>query len=147
MTALSYELLQKQITESELGQEWVQDALMRQDIWLLTDLGYSQTECEIRRLHKLYFQDFLLPWLKLLAKLTARARARERHSLDWIHRQVRSLYKLESFMTSRGYFQPEDLSNELLQQFIVGPNAINNRYSVAYAIKFMNANIKVNNRD
>ncbi len=133
--ALSYETLQKQIAESELGREWVQDALMRQDIWLLTDLGYSQSECEIRRLNKLYFQDFSLPWLKLLAKLTARARARERHSLDWVHRQVRSLYQLECFMTSQGYFQPEDLSNELLQQFIVGPNGLNHRYSVAYAIQ------------
>ena len=133
--ALSYETLQKQIAESELGREWVQDALMRQDVWLLTDLGYSQSECEIRRLNKLYFQDFSFPWLKLLAKLTARARARERHSLDWVHRQVRSLYQLECFMTSQGYFQPEDLSNKLLQQFIVSHNGVNHRYSIAYAIQ------------
>ena len=38
-------------------------------------------------------------------------------------------------MTSQGYFQPEDLSNKLLQQFIVGPNGLNDRYSIAYAIK------------
>ena len=131
--ALSYKALHKRIAKSELGQEWIQDALMQQDVWLLTDLGYSQSECEIRRLYKLYFQEFSLPWLKLLTKLTARARSRERHSLDWIHRQVRSLYQLENFMKSRGYFQPSDLCDQLLQQFIVGANGENYRNSLIYA--------------
>jgi integrase len=133
--AFSDEAFQQRIFESELGNKWKKDPLLLEDTWSFIDLGYSQEECQIRGFHKLYFEDFSLPWLKLLTKLTVRARSRERHSIEWLHRQVRSLHQLETFMTSLGYFQPEDLSNELLQQFLVGPNHCNHQYALAYAIK------------
>ena len=69
--------------KSELGRKWTDNPLLDKDVWSVEELGYSQEELKIEGTHNIYFEDFSLPWLKLLTKLTALATAREKHSLSY----------------------------------------------------------------
>ncbi|MDJ0718472.1 MAG: site-specific integrase [Prochloraceae cyanobacterium] len=91
---------------------------MNQDVWALTDLGYTEEELKISGIRNLYFTNFSLPWLKLLAKLTAKAIARNKHSVDIIRSRNSQLKQLDEFLISTGYTQPQLLENTLLQEFI-----------------------------
>ena len=57
---LSIEVLQQIVANSELGQEWINDPLMSQDVWAFTDLGYSEEDCTINNKRNLYFNDISL---------------------------------------------------------------------------------------
>lgn len=115
---LPIEALQKKITDSELGQEWINDSLVNKDVWALSDLGYTEEELKIIGSRNLYFTSIVSPWLKLLAKLTAKAIARNKHSVDIIRRRISQLKQLDEFLISKGYTQPNMITNTLLQEFI-----------------------------
>ena len=115
---LPIETLQKKITNSELGQEWINDSLVNKDVWALRDLGYTEEELKIIGSRNLYFTSIVSPWLKLLAKLTAKAIARNKHSVDIIRRRISQLKQLDEFLVSKGYTQPNMLTYTLLLEFI-----------------------------
>ncbi len=132
---LPLETLHQRIAESELGREWFDDPLMSQDIWSLKELGYSEEECRIIGNRCLYFDGFSLPWLKLLAKLTAKASAREQQSLGGVVMRVYHLKHLDRFLVSRSHTQPSALTDSLLQQFISETNSVYRQATVTYATR------------
>jgi integrase len=127
--------LEKRIASSELGREWLNDPMMNQDVWALIELGYSQEECHLNGHYHLYFDQFSLPWLKRLTKLTIKASVRERYSLGRVvHRGV-CLRHLDRFLVSNGYTHPQALTDSLLQQFISKTNRVNRNNAISYGIK------------
>ena len=132
---LPIEALQERINNSELGQKWINDSLMNQDIWLLTELGYSEEKCRIYGSQNLYFDKFSLFWLKLLTKLTVKAEVLERHSLTAVTRRVNCLRNLDKFLIAHGYTQPQALTNSLLQKFIAESNSHNRQNTIAYVVR------------
>lgn len=112
------EALQERIEESELGQEWINDTLLNEDVWALVDLGYTEEELAISTINNLYFTNFSLPWLKLLAKLTAKAIVRRKKSLGLVRRRISTLKQLDEFLVLKGYTQPQIITNSILQEFI-----------------------------
>ena len=84
----------------------------------MSDLGYTEEELKIIGSRNLYFTSIVSPWLKLLAKLTAKAIARNKHSVDIIRRRISQLKQLDEFLISKGYTQPNMITNTLLQEFI-----------------------------
>ena len=87
----SLELLQERIAVSEIGLDLANDPLMNLDIWSVIAIGYTEEESNIMGVRNIYFEDFSLPWLKLLAKLTAKASIREKCSLDTTGMRIRIL--------------------------------------------------------
>ncbi|KST63069.1 site-specific integrase [Mastigocoleus testarum] len=132
---LSVETLHQQVQNSQLDRKIIDNVLMEQDIWLLTTLGYTEQECRIRGNHYLYFTKFTLPWLKLLAKLTAKAAVREGHSLGRVALIVNILKQLDNFLLEVGCTQPQTVTDPLLQQFISQSNSRYRRTTILYATK------------
>ena len=132
---LPIEALQERVANSELGQEWIDDPLFNQDIWALTDLGYSQEDCALNNKRNLYFKDISLPWLKLLTKLTIKSSAREKHCLGTLKERVIYLKQFNNFLISKGYNNPELLTDSLLQEFITQGNQKARRKIIAHAAK------------
>lgn len=132
---LSIKALQKQIGRSELGQEWIYDPLMNQDIWSLAELGYSEEECRIYSRKNIYLDSFDLPWLKLLAKLTVKASIRSKFSLGNVVHKVETLKKLDTFLVNQGHYQPETITDSLLQKFIADRNSGNRQATIGYAVR------------
>jgi integrase len=112
------EALQKRIGQSELGQKWIANSLLNDDIWSVEELGYSEEESKIRGTRNIYFEEFSLPWLKLLAKLTALASAREKSSLSSVGKRVNYLKQFDKFLVAEGYNQPKLITDSLLQKFV-----------------------------
>jgi integrase len=112
------EALQERVAQSELGRGWTHDPLLQQDIWLLTELGYGEEQCKLDSTSKVYFERLSLSWLKYLAKVTIKARARERSSITVLNRTIGILRQFDNFLTLQGYTQPEDLCDSVLQEFI-----------------------------
>jgi integrase len=131
---MSFEAFQKRIFQSELGQIWNQDPLLKEDIWALIDLGYSKEECAIRGSKNIYFKRFSLPWLKLLAKLTIKARIRERHSINTVLIDVSILGQLDEFLISKSYTQPTELNDALLYEFVSNGNIEQRQGVLFYAL-------------
>ena len=75
---LPIEALQERIRKSELGQELIDNPLLNKDIWSFEELGYAKEEIEIQQRRRIFFEEFSLPWLKLLAKLVVLAMARQK---------------------------------------------------------------------
>lgn len=119
---MSFKTLQEKVATSELGQNCINEPLFYQDIWDLTRLSYSEEELRLTGCRKIYFRNYSLPWLKLLAKLTALAVARKKLSVGNVRRKVSHLKQLDSFLTFKGYTDPELITNSLLQEFISGRN-------------------------
>jgi integrase len=115
---LSLQILRKRIVNSEWGQEWTDDPLMNKDVWSAEELGYTKEESIIIGIRNIYFEDFFLPWLELLAKLTAKASARKKYSLSYTRRKVNDLKLLDKFLIFKGCSQPEIITNTLLEEFI-----------------------------
>ena len=130
---LAIEALQERVANSELGREWINDSLMTKDVWSLTELGYSEEECRISGRHNIYFDGFSLPWLKLLAKLTAQASAREKHSIGRVCLRVYCLKHLDEFLISGGHSQPQTLTDSLLQEFVAQRSSKNRQSTIVYA--------------
>ena len=118
---LPIKALQERVSNSELGREWTNDPLMNQDIWSFEELGYTE-ESKIKGVRNIYFEKFSLPWLKLLAKLTTKATAREKCSLGTIQERIYCLRKLDKFLVSKNYNQPELITDTLLQEFAYSNN-------------------------
>ncbi len=133
--AFSYEVLEKRVAESELGREWMNDPLMNQDVWKLTELGYNEEDCRMNGQRNIYFDKFNLPWLKLLAKLTTKAGVRERHSICRIRMRVNRLKDLDRFLQNSGYTNYQSLTGSLVQQFISEANSQHRQSTLSYAIK------------
>lgn len=133
MNPLSIEALQQKIAESELGREWINDSLISQDVWSLTELGFSKEECKLHVTHNIYFDSFSLPWLKLLAKLTVKAILRERYSIGLILVRLSCLKHLDEFLVRSGYTQPQAINKSLLQQFVTVANSRHRRATITYA--------------
>lgn len=115
---LPIETLPEKIGKSELGQEWINNPLLNQDIWLVQELGYTEEESKVNGTRNIYFEEFSLPWLKLLAKLTALASTREKCSLSSVSKRVCYLKQLDKFLVTDGYSQPELLTDLVLQKFV-----------------------------
>ena len=115
---LPIEALQERICNSELGQEWINDPLMNQDVWFVETLGFTKEQAKARGIKNIYFESFSLPWLKLLAKLTIKATAREKSGLNSINRKIVGLRQLDDFLISKGIGKPELITNAILQEFI-----------------------------
>jgi integrase len=132
---LPVEILQSRVANSELGQRWIDDPLINQDVWALTDLGYSEEDCAVNNKRNLYFQDISLPWLKLLSKLTIKASARAKHCLGTLKERITYLKQLNIFLISKGYTQPELLTDGLLQEFINQGNQKARRKVISHVVK------------
>ena len=131
----SLQVLEARIANSELGHEWINNLLMDKDVWSVKEIGYTEEELQITRIHNIYFQDFLLPWLKVLTKLTALASAREKCSLSRIQGRVNDLKKLDKFLISEGYNKPEMITDALLQKFINARCLRNRHATITYVVK------------
>ena len=132
---LPIEALQERIEKSELGQEWIDNPLLERDIWKVEELGYTEEELRIMTIRNLYFEKFSLLWLKLLAKLTALASAREKCSLGSMLARVYTLRCLNEFLELKGYVQPDLITDALLEEFITSGNIRNNQATIAYVSK------------
>ena len=115
---LPIEALQERVKQSELGQEWINNPLLNKDIWSIEELGYSEEELKISSIRNIYFEEFSLPWLKLLAKLTALAIVREQYSANTARQKINRLKLLDKFLVAEGYNQPELITDSLLQKFV-----------------------------
>lgn len=136
MNALeSFESLQQRIAVSELGRESVNDPLLERDTWSALEIGYTEEESRIIEVRNIHFKDFSLPWLKLLAKLTAKASARAKCALSVTAKRIRALRQLDEFLSSQGYNQPEILTNSLLQEFIKQGSQRDRQRAIIYAVK------------
>ena len=116
---LPIEELQERIEQSELGQEFINNPLLNKDTWALIDLGYTEEEVKISTNKNIYFTDFLLPWLKLLTKLTVLAMVRQKFIIDTIKSQTYCLKQLDVFLSEQGYTQPELLTNSIVKKFVI----------------------------
>ena len=132
MNALSLQALEQRIARSELGKEWIDDPMINQDVWALTDLGYSEEECRIYGGRNLYFDKFSLPWLKALAKLTIKASARQKQSISQVCTLVSCLRQLDRFLLDKGHSQPLTLTNTLLDEFIGGSNTNHRKSTIVH---------------
>ena len=133
--ASSYGVLTPRLTESELGEEFFQNPLMDKDVWSVTELGYSEEEAKIQGTRNFYFQGFSLPWLKLLTKLTALVSTREKSSLSVTRKRVDYIKQFDAFLESKGYRQPDLVTNNLLQEFVAQGNRVHRNTTIAYAVK------------
>ena len=132
---LPIEALQERIDHSELGQEWIHDPLMNKDVWSVEELGYTREESKIVGTRNIYFEEFSLPWLKLLTKLTIKASVREKCSLRVVSNRIIYLRQFSKFLVIKGYVSPELITNNLLKEFI-SLGCINKRQStIAYITK------------
>ncbi len=130
-----WELFQSRVAKSEFAFEWINPSLMAENIWSLKELGYSFEECRISGSSNLYFHGFSLPWLKLLAKLTAFSTALERNSISLVVIRVNCLKHLDQFLVIRGYTHPQLLTDSLLQEFIAETNSSHRQATMSYAVK------------
>ncbi|MEP0777149.1 site-specific integrase [Microcoleus sp. ZQ-A2] len=131
---LPLETLQERIGKSELGQQWLNINLLKEDIWSVEELGYTE-EAKLTLQKNIYFDGFSLSWLKLLAKSTTLVNLRAKYSLDHIRTQIRHLKQLDEFLVSRKYSKPEDITNTLLREFVSQKCTRHRQSSLAYAVK------------
>lgn len=115
---LPIEALQERIERSELGKAWIDNPLMDRDVWSLEELGYSQEEMRVKSTKNIYFQEFSLPWLKVLSKLTILALVREGYALTTVTQRVVCLRQFNKFLQAEGYNQPELITDSVVQKFI-----------------------------
>jgi len=91
MSAVLLADLHERVKQSELGSQWFNDPLIQQDVWPLTALGFDEEQCRIQGSKNVYFTRITLPWLNYLAKLTAKARVREKCSASRIIKEGHNL--------------------------------------------------------
>lgn len=114
----SMEKLNERVNQSELGQEWADDPLMKKDLWLFTDLGYTKEECRITGGKTINFKQISLPWLKYLTKLTVKYRVRQCSSQQKLLSDVCVARQLNRFLTNQGYVDIISVTSKVLQQFV-----------------------------
>jgi integrase len=129
------ETLQERVVGSELGKESISDPFMEEDTWALRTLGYTEEQCCFFGRQHIHFNRISLPWLKYLAKLTIKARVRERCSLSRISADISSLSQLDAFLVARGCADPISISNTLLNEFIAVKSQEERRRTLVYALQ------------
>lgn len=132
MNALSLEALQQRVVVSDLGRAWGNDPLMDRDVWLVQELGHNEEESLMQGTRNIHFEGFSLPWLKLLAKLTTKAGAREKHSINTLSTRISYLRQLDKFLVLKGYSYPEALTDVLLREFA---SKRHSQEAIVYAVK------------
>ncbi|WP_257237159.1 site-specific integrase [Nostoc sp. 'Peltigera malacea cyanobiont' DB3992] len=132
---LILEVLKERLIKSELGQEWIKNPLLFQDIWSIEELGYTEEECKIGQHKNIYFHGFSLSWLKLLTKLTVLATIRQKFSLDTATNRITYLRQLDEFLLTKGYSQPEDLTDTLLREYVSQRTTKYRQSCIAYAVR------------
>ncbi|MGL5942555.1 MAG: tyrosine-type recombinase/integrase [Waterburya sp.] len=131
---LAVETLQERVANSELGREWINDPLMNRDVWSLIELGYNEEECRINGRYNLHLNNFSLPWLQFLSKLTIRATARQRFSMGRITHRVCDFKLLDKFLFTQGCVDPKLITESLLNQFIAQSSSVSRKNTITYAI-------------
>jgi integrase len=129
-----YQELMNRVESSELGKEWINEPLMNQDVWPVEKIGYIKEEGKLNGIKNIHFEGFSLQWLKLLTKLTVKASAREKHSLGTIFHRASCLKQLDKFLSSKGYNQPETLTDSLLRQFVNKSSSHNRQAIIIYVV-------------
>ncbi|WP_196517902.1 tyrosine-type recombinase/integrase [Nostoc sp. WHI] len=132
---LILEVLKERLIKSELGQEWIKNPLLSQDIWFLEKLGYTEEECKRGKQKNIYFDGFSLSWLKLLTKLTVLATIRQKLSLNTAIHRITYLRQLDEFLLIKGYSQPEDLTDTLLREYVSQRTTRYRQDCIAYAVR------------
>lgn len=135
MLAVSLETIYEHVSSSELGEEWITDPLMQQDVWSLAAMGCSAEERQISGRQNVNFNRISLPWLNLLAKLTVKARVREGYSLINTVQVAQCLSHLNQFLVDRGYIQPVLITDNLLQIFVTERHSSTRNSILAYATR------------
>ena len=110
--------LQTRIEQSEIGSLWLKNPLLERDIWSMADLGYTPEDLISANNRNIYFEEIELPWLKLLTKLTVLVLSNERKSCDTIRKFSLIFRRLSEFLIENSSFKPQDISNQVLQEFI-----------------------------
>lgn len=98
-------------------------------------LKFSKEEIAVDGVHHIYFDNFQLSWLKLLAKLTVKERVRLGQSISSVRQTVRCLLQLDKFLVDLGYTRPEHLSDSLLMKFISGSNRRDRAKTLEFATR------------
>jgi integrase len=135
MSAVPLADLYERVKQSELGSRWWNDPLMQQDVWPLTALGFDEEKCRVHARRNVHFTRITLPWLNYLAKLTAKARVREKCSASRILTDTLCLAHLNEFLLAHGYSQPAGITDSLLKTFISGANKGNRHSTLVFAIR------------
>jgi integrase len=135
MSALPLADLYERVKQSELGSRWWNDPLMQQDVWPLTTLGFDEEKCRVHAIRNVHFTRITLPWLKYLAKLTAKARAREKCSASQIIIDTVCLVQLNEFLLAHGYSQPVGITDTLLKTFISEANKEHRHSTLVFATR------------
>ena len=135
MSALPLADLYERVKQSELGSLWADDPLMQQDVWPLTALGFNEEQCRVHGKKNVHFTRITLPWLKYLAKLTAKARVREKCSVSRIISDTNCLAHLNEFLLAHGYSQPVDITDTLLKTFISAANKGHRHAALVFATR------------
>jgi integrase len=135
VSALPLADLYERVKQSELGSQWCSDPLMQQDVWPLTALGFDEEYCRVHGAKNVHFTHITLPWLKYLAKLTAKARAREKCSAGRIINDTVCLAQLNEFLLAHGYSQPAGITDSLLKTFISEANKGHRHRTLVFATR------------
>ncbi|MBW4561364.1 MAG: site-specific integrase [Mojavia pulchra JT2-VF2] len=132
---LPLEVLKEKIANSELGPKWLCLPFFERDIWSLEELSYTEEERKLAIQKNLYFKGFSLPWLKLLTKLTVLATFRQKRALDNIRHRITYLKQLDEFLMAKGYSHPEDLTNNILREYVAQRMTKARQQCIAYAVR------------
>jgi hypothetical protein len=135
MKTLYLEEFEQKIANSELGKEWIKNPFVEKDIWPFVELGYDKDRCKINGQWNIYYADFVLPWLKLLAKLTTKYGVTQRQSMASIYKRVATLKHLDDFLIFKGFSQPESLNHALLEEFVSEKDTRNRSCVINYVTK------------
>ena len=128
--------LQSKVFTSELGQRFTDHHLLSKDIWSLEELGFSEEALALVHARNIYFEEFNLPWLKFLAKLTILVLSSETDSIDYVIAESTYLKKFDQFLVKNGFTVPELITNKVLNDFIHESKAKQNKQTtISYATK------------
>lgn len=135
MSAVPLADLYERVKQSELGSQWFNDPLMQQEVWPLTALGFDEEYCRAHGTKNVHFTGITLPWLKYLAKLTVKARVREKCSADRIIIDTNCLTHLNEFLLAHGCSQPAGITESLLKAFILAGNKWHRHTTLVFATR------------
>ena len=127
--------LKVRIAKSELGQHWINNPLIKKDIWLAEELGYSKEITQAYSTHNIHFGNFELPWLKLLSKMTALTIMKQRYSLATLITRISYLRQLDAFLIDKGCINSGMLTNTILQEYCEQGNSRQKQATVDFATR------------
>ncbi len=98
-------------------------------------MGFNAEQCRVHGKKNVYFTHITLPWLKYLAKLTVKARVREKCSASRIIIETNCLAQLNEFLLAHGYSQPAGITDSLLKAFILAGNKGHRHRTLVFATR------------